>query len=348
MKDVEINGRKLGPGHPCFIIAEAGVNHNGSMETARRLIDVAVNARADAVKFQTFNAERLATHHAPKAAYQRQNSGPESQYEMLRRLELTEEAHRELFDYCRTQGILFMSTPFDEQSADFLDELGVPVFKIPSGELTNLPFLAHVARKSKPMIVSTGMATISEVEMAVQTIRRAGNDRIILLHCVSNYPAAAAEINLRAMLTMQMAFGVPVGYSDHTQGIAVALGSIALGAAVVEKHFTLNRSMPGPDHQASLEPQELTQLVEGIRAVTAALGDGRKEPTLSELSIAAVARRSIVATRPILTGTILTEEMIALRRPGTGLPPLMRDYVLGRRARQDIESGALLTLEVLE
>lgn len=345
---IDIAGHKVGVGRSCFIVAEAGVNHNGSLEMARRLVDVAVRAGVNAVKFQTFKAERLVTGDAPKAKYQMETTGAvESQYEMLRRLELSSETHRNLMAYCQQQGLLFMSTPFDEESADFLAGLGMVVFKIPSGEITNLPFLAHVARKGKPMIVSTGMANLGEVEAAVKTIENAGNQDLVLLHCVSYYPADPADVNLYAMRTMATAFGVPVGYSDHTLGIEVALAAVALGACVIEKHFTLDRSLPGPDHRASLEPDELAALVQGIRTVEAALGHGRKEPAISEMDTAAVARKSLVAARDIPAGTALSEELIAVKRPGTGLPPAMRPYLVGRAVRVSIPAGALLKLEML-
>ena len=347
-KLLEFAGRKVGPGLPCFVIAEAGVNHNGDVEIARQLVDVALQAGADAVKFQTFKAERLAMPTAPKAEYQLQTTGAtESQCEMLRRLELSAEAHRNVMAYCRKEGILFMSSPFDEESADFLAELGVAVFKIPSGEITNLPFLAHLARKGKPLIVSTGMSYLGEVETAVRTLEQTGNRDFVLLHCVSNYPARPSDINLRAMQTMAAAFGAPVGYSDHTTGIEVALAAVALGACVVEKHFTLDRTLPGPDHQASLEPDELAALVRGIRTVEAALGHGRKEPAASEANTLAVARKSLVAARDIPPGTALTEDLIAVKRPGTGLPPAMKPYLVGRTAREAIPAGTLLGLEML-
>jgi N-acetylneuraminate synthase len=346
---VEIAGRMIGPGYPCFIIAEAGVNHNGSLEMARQLVDVAAKAGANAVKFQTFRADRVATPNAAKADYQlRTTASSESQLEMLRRLELPQQAHRALAESCHQRGILFMSTPFDEESANFLAELGVPAFKIPSGEITNLPFLAHVAHKGKPMVVSTGMSHLAEVAETVRVIRDAGNGQIVLLHCVSDYPADPKEANLRAMLTMAEAFGVPVGYSDHTPGIEVALAAVALGACVIEKHFTLSRSLPGPDHQASLEPQELAALVQGIRRVEAALGHGRKEPTPSEADTAAVARRSLVAARDISIGKTLTPELIAIKRPGTGLPPALINQVIGRIAARDIPAGTVLRLEMLK
>jgi len=345
---IDIAGRKVGPDQPCFIVAEAGVNHNGRLEMARQLVDVAAQAGADAVKFQTFKAEKVISPQAPKAAYQLQTTDTsESQLDMVKRLELSFDAFRELYAYCQDKDILFMSTPFDEESADFLADLGVAVFKIPSGEITNLPFLAHVARKGRPMIVSTGMSYLGEVEAAVRIIEEAGNHDFVLLHCVSNYPADPADVNLRAMHTLAMAFGVPIGYSDHTPGVEVALAAVALGACVIEKHFTLDRSLPGPDHQASLEPAELTALVRGIRTVAAALGHRRKEPAASEANTAAVARRSLVAARGIPVGTKLTEKLIAIKRPGTGLPPALRPYLVGRTVRVTVPAGTLLTLEML-
>lgn len=339
--------RAVGIGDPCFIIAEAGVNHNGDLNIAHRLIDVAAEAGADAVKFQTFVAERLVTSAAPKAEYQLQSTdAAESQFDMLKRLELSEQMHRELIAYCHERKIIFLSTPFDEENADLLDALNVPAFKIPSGEITNTLFLNHVARKAKPMIVSTGMASLGEVESAVRVITATGNTQIVLLHCVSNYPANPADINLRAMQTMARAFGVPVGYSDHTPGIEVALAAVALGACIVEKHFTLDRNLPGPDHQASAEPAELAALVRGIRIVEAALGGGRKQPAATEANTAAVARRSLVAACDIPAGAVITETMIALKRPGTGLPPAMCEYLIGRVACASIRAGSLLTLDM--
>ena len=348
MKDLEIAGRKLGSGYPCFIIAEAGVNHNGDVEMAKQLVDVAVEAGADAVKFQSGNPEKLASAIAPKAEYQLQTTDEsESQLDMIRRLVLSAEEHYELQAYCQVGGIPFMSSPFDEESADLLADMNVPVFKIPSGEITNLPFLAHVARKGKPMIVSTSMAFLSEVETAVRTIEEAGNREFTLLHCVSNYPADPADANLLAMRTMSTAFGVPVGYSDHTPGIEVAIAAVVLGACVIEKHLTLDRNMPGPDHRASLEPDEFAAMVRGIRTAEAALGHGRKEPVASEANTASVARKSLIAERDIPAGTTLTEELIAIKRPGTGLPPAMRPYLIGRTVRTPIPAGALITLDML-
>ena len=345
---VEIANRKIGPGQPCFIIAEAGVNHNGELSLAKRLIDVAVEAKADAVKFQTFQAAHLASTTAPKASYQlRAANGNESQRAMLKRLELSPRAHRQLADCCRRRGILFLSTPFDQTSADLLEGLAVPAFKIASGELTNLPLLSYVARKGTPLLVSTGMATLEEVREAVETIRALNHAGLVLLHCVSAYPAPAADMNLRAMQTLRETFRVPVGLSDHTLGIEVALAAVALGACVIEKHITLSRTLEGPDQRASLEPHEWIALVKGIRIVEAALGDGRKQPAPSERNVAEVARRSLVANRLIPAGTRLTEACIAIKRPGTGLAPALRSQLVGTLAKRDIAEGTLLTWEML-
>jgi N,N'-diacetyllegionaminate synthase len=346
---IEVTGRKIGPGHPCFIIAEAGVNHNGSLDMARQLVAAAAQAGADAVKFQTFKAANVVSPAAPKADYQvATTGGGDSQLEMVKRLELPFEAFRELFAYAQEKGIIFLSTPFDEESADFLYDLGVSAFKIASGEITNLPFLAHVARKGKPMIVSTGMSRLPEVETAVEAIENAGNYDIVLLHCVSNYPADPADVNLRAMKTLYDAFGFPVGYSDHTLGIEVPLAAVAMGACIVEKHFTLDRALPGPDHRASLEPQEFAAMVRGIRIVEAAMGHGRKEPAASEAGIADVARRSLFAACDIPAGASLSEEMIAILRPGTGLPPSMKSTLKGRIARIAIPAGTALKEDMFE
>jgi len=348
VKPIQIAGRLVGPGQPCFIIAEAGVSHNGDLKMARQLVDVAAEAGADAVKFQTFKAERLVTTGAPKADYQVVTTGTdESQLDMLRRLELSDEDQKVLFKYCEDQGITCLSTPFDEISADFLDSLGVPAFKVPSGELTNLPLLAHIATKGMPMIISTGMATLDEVELAVAVARENGNDQLVLLHCVSCYPAKASDVNLRALATMENAFSVPVGYSDHTLGIEVSLAAVALGACIIEKHVTMDRLLPGPDHHMSLEPTEFDAMVRGIRIVEQALGTGQKVPTITEANVASVARKSLVAAVPIAAGSILTDDLIRIKRPGTGLPPSAKGNIIGRRARTDIPAGALLKLEML-
>ena len=336
---IKIAGRRIGRGHPCFVVAEAGVNHNGSLKLAKRLADAAKEAGADAVKFQVFKAENLVSPRAPKAKYQ---------LEMLRRLELSYESFRRLHAYCRRKRILFLASPFDDEAIDFLDELDVAAFKVPSGEITNLPFLQKIAKKRKPMIVSTGMSSLKEVEAAVKSIRKAGNDAMILLHCVSSYPASPNDVNLRAMETLKKTFGLPVGFSDHTQGIEVALAAVALGACVIEKHFTLDRSLPGPDHRVSIEPKEFKALVEGIRKVEMSMGDGWKEPRASEAGTATAARKSLVAARDIEAGTVLTKDLMVAKRPGTGLSPAMRPRLIGRKARREIRVGTLFSLEMLK
>jgi N,N'-diacetyllegionaminate synthase len=349
MKNVSIAKRVIGEDTPCFVIAEAGVNHNGDLALARSLIDAAVLARADAVKFQTYRTERLVAANASKADYQKRTTGGgESQAVMLKKLELSFDAFRELAGYCRERGILFLSTPFDEESADFLFELGVPAFKIGSGELTNLPFMQHVALKGLPMIVSTGMADLSDVEAAVLALRRAGNSQIILLHCVSAYPADPATVNLRAMRALARQFNVPVGFSDHTRGVEVAVGAAALGACVLEKHFTLDRRLPGPDHAASLDPRELAEMVNAVRTVQAALGNGIKQPVEAERDVALASRRSLVAARAIRAGAKLAADDVQMRRPGTGLSPSRLCELAGRTVRVDIPSGSQLKLEMFE
>ena len=346
MKHIEIGTHKIGPDRPCFVIAEAGVNHNGDSGTALALVDAASRAGADAVKFQSFIAEKMISPVAPKAAYQQQTTrADESQLDMVKRLEMSADLHRTLQAHCKDKGILFLSTPFDEDSADLLEQMDVPMFKVPSGEITNLDFIRYLASKGRPLLMSTGMASLGEVETAVKAVEQTGNESLGLLHCVSNYPADPADANLRAMKLMWDAFGLPVGYSDHTLGIEVALAAVALGACVIEKHFTLDRTLPGPDHKASLEPQELAAMVRGIRTVESALGSGRKQPSASEVAIAAVARKSLVAAKDIAAGTMLTGDMIAVKRPGTGLAPSFKPIVLGRRAVRNIPAGALLSWE---
>ena len=331
-----------------FVIAEAGVNHNGDPALARALVDVAVAARADAIKFQTFNVDRLLTRGAAKADYQRRATGNEqSQYEMLARLELSPADHEMLFAYCARQGIEFMSTPFDPESARFLKALGVRRLKISSGDVTNLPMLEVVGTLGLPVVLSTGMADMAEVSAAVATLRAAGADDLVVLQCVSNYPADPALTNLRVMDTLARAFGTPVGLSDHSTGLTVAIAAVARGAACIEKHFTLDRSLPGPDHQASLLPDELRALVAAIRDVEAALGDGIKRPAPSELPVRDVARKSLVAARDLPTGAVLTREDLDVLRPGTGLSPAALPTVVGRRTARAIPHHTPITEEML-
>jgi N,N'-diacetyllegionaminate synthase len=334
-------GHPIGADAPCLIIAEAGVNHNGDPDLARQLIDVAADSGADAVKFQTFQAQKVAAVEAEKADYQKASSAAgESQLDMLRRLELSPQNHRDLMAYAAERQVLFLSTPFDEDSADLLDELGLPLFKIPSGDLTNLPLLMHIARKGKPIILSTGMATLSEVDVAVRILWEYGCSDLAILHCVSNYPADPANSNLRAMCTMAHAFGVPVGWSDHTLGIEVSLAAVAMGASVIEKHFTLDRTLPGPDHAASLSPEELKALVAGIRTVESALGNGRKVPAPSENATAKVARRSLYFRTALdADHRIEADDLIALRPEG-GIPPALMPQIVGRRLKAGVADGS--------
>jgi N,N'-diacetyllegionaminate synthase len=332
-----------------FIIAECGVNHNGSLETAIDLVDAAVAAGADAVKFQTFRSDALATASAPKAPYQQDTTGAgEAQLDMLRRLELSEEAHRRLADHGAARGIEFMSTPFDEGSCDLLGRIGVRRFKVGSGDLTNLPFLRYVASRGLPVILSTGMATLAEVELAIATVRNAGNEAIAILHCVTEYPAPVSEINLRAIGTLKCAFGIPVGYSDHTLGNEASVAAVALGALIIEKHLTLDKSMPGPDHRASADPGEFRSLVTMVRNVSAALGDGIKRPAASEMKNRDIARRSVVAASALKAGTRLSRDLIAIKRPATGIQPADLEKVLGLALMVDVETDTPISWEMLK
>lgn len=330
-----------------LIIAEVGVNHNGDLELARQLIDAAAEAGADLVKFQTFNADRQVTRTAGKAAYQtRTTDSNESQHEMLRRLELTPERHRELIAHCTARDIGFFSTGFDIESVDLLVSLGQNHFKIPSGEITNLPYLRHIGRLGKPVIFSTGMATMGEVEAVIDVLEQAGTSRtnMTALHCTTEYPTPMAEVNLRAMQSIHAAFGVAVGYSDHTTGIEVAIAAAAMGASVIEKHFTLDRNLPGPDHKASLEPEELKAMVVAIRNIEIALGDGIKRLTPSEARNKPVARKSLVASQAIKAGEFFSAQNITAKRPGTGISPMLWDEVIGRTAPHDFSTDELIEL----
>jgi len=331
-----------------LIIAEAGVNHNGDMSLAKELIAAAAEAGADLVKFQTFIAANIISRSAPKAEYQKGATDPqESQQEMVRKLELTRENHLELIAECQKQGIGFFSTAFDKDSIDLLEELGgADVVKVPSGELTNLPYLRYLTRHGKHVLLSTGMADLGEIEAAINVVEQAGTprDRITVLHCTTEYPTPMEDVNLRAMANIGKAFGVAVGYSDHTPGIEVPIAAVALGATVIEKHFTLDRNLPGPDHQASLEPHELKAMVEGIRNIEKALGDGIKRPSPSELKNKPIARKSLVAARPIKAGEPFSEENMMAKRPGTGISPMQWDEVIGRRAPRDFSEDELIEL----
>lgn len=327
-----------------FVIAEAGVNHNGDLEMARRLIAAGAEAGADAVKFQTFRAGEIASPEAAPAEYQMRNRGTpaESQLDLLRPLELGRDAHFQLANYAKEKGIVFLSSPFDPQSADLLEEVGVPLYKLGSGEITNVPLLRHVARKGKPVILSTGMATLDEVRYAVDIMRVEGNRDLVLMHCVTEYPAPPAEVNLRAIATMATTFGLPVGYSDHTEGNQIAWAATALGACCIEKHFTLSRALEGPDHAASAEPDEIKALVSGIRSIELALGDGIKRPAPCELANRRLVRRSVFAAQEIPAGSVLTAALLACQRPGTGIPSERLDDLMGRQATRTFRAGEML------
>jgi len=346
---IKIGNRTIGEGKPCFIIAEAGVNHNGDINLAKKLIDLAKDAGADAVKFQTFTAEEVVIKGTEKANYQKVTTGTEeSQFEMLKKLELTQRDFEQLFTYARGKGVVLLSSAFDNRSVDLLDNLGVPAIKVASGEITNSPLLKHIARKKRPIILSTGMATLDEVEEALEVIRKEGAREIVLLHCVSCYPAKIEDVNLKAMETLRTTFKLPVGLSDHTPGITASIAAVALGACIIEKHFTLDKSLPGPDHRASLEPGELKQMVTAIREVEKAMGNGVKRPTEEEEENKKVARRSIVARVDIPLGAIITEEMLDVKRPGGGLEPKYMDIILSRKTKVNIIKNKPITWEMLD
>lgn len=347
---ITIDNRQVGVGQPVFIIAEAGVNHNGDLALAKKLIDVAAESGADAIKFQTFKSELLVTEEAPQAEYQVQNTGKkESQLAMLKRLELPRAWHPELQTYAKEKKLMFLSTPFSEDDADFLDSINVPAFKIPSGELTNIPYLRHIALKGKPMIVSTGMANLDEVLEAVETIRSSGNEQIVVLHSTSNYPPSLGSLNLKAITTLEeklSKWNIPIGYSDNgSPGVLADVIAATLGACVVEKHFTLDKGMEGPDHKASLDPSELKSMVQAIRDTAVMMGTGEKNPAPEEKSIADVARKSVVAGRDIAEGEVITQEDLTTRRPGTGLAPKEIYMIIGKKASRKIVRGTLLSRE---
>ena len=329
-----------------LIIAEAGVNHNGSIETAGQLIETAADAGADLVKFQTFSADRLVTGTASKADYQLETTSTrESQHEMIRKLELSREMHEELIAHCKKCGVGFFSTGFDPQSVDLLAELGLDRFKIPSGEITNLPYLRHIGQYGKPVILSTGMARLGEIEAALEVLEASGTprERVTVLHCNTEYPTPMADVNLKAMLAIRDALGVQVGYSDHTLGIEVPIAAVAMGATVIEKHFTLDRNLPGPDHRASLEPDELKAMVQAIRNIELALsGDGLKRPSPSESKNLEIARKSLVALVPIKAGEPFTEANLGVKRPGSGISPMRWDDFIGRPANRDYQADELI------
>ena len=329
-----------------FIIAEAGVNHNGDIEIAKKMIDAASAAGADAVKFQTFKAERIVSINAPKAEYQIENTNnTESQYQMLKKLEIDKETHLELMEYCREKKIMFLSTPFDIDSVHMLVELGIEIIKIPSGEITNLPYLREVARQKKKVILSTGMSNMQEVKDAVGILRQNGAEDITVLHCNTQYPTPMEDVNLRAMISMREELKLPVGYSDHTQGIEIPIAAVAMGATVIEKHFTLDKTMEGPDHKASLEPEELREMVKTIRNIEKALGNGVKTLSESEKYNLPIARKSIVAACAIKKGDFYTEQNITTKRPGNGISPVKWEQVIGKIANRDYKEDEMIENE---
>ena len=339
-----VAGRPVGDGR-CFVIAEAGVNHNGDMALAHLLVDAAAAAGADAVKFQTFRADRLAAPAAPTAEYQRRNAGATDQRAMLAALELSEADHVALIAHCREAGIVFLSSAFDHDSIDLLDRLGVAAFKVPSPDCVNTPYLRRLAGLGRPVILSTGMCDMQDVGLGVNTLRAGGCEAIALLHCTSCYPAPDDELHLAAMRPMGECFGLPVGYSDHSEGVAVSIAAVALGAAVIEKHLTLDRTLPGPDHVASIEPDDFAALVRGVRQVERATGRPEKRPQPSERDTRVAARRSVAAARPLAAGARLQAEDAVILRPGGGYPPDALKYLLGRRLARDVAAGALLAPE---
>lgn len=331
-----------------LIIAEAGVNHNGSMEIAKKLIEAAANAGVDYVKFQTFNADKLVSKNAKKADYQQKNmlESDDSQYAMLKKLELSQAQHLELIDYCNEKGIKFFSTAFDLDSIDFLETLKLGLWKVPSGEITNYPYLKRIALKHEPVILSTGMCEMEDIESAIAVFLKFGlnKEQITILHCNTEYPTSMEDVNLKAMKTIADKFGIKVGYSDHTLGIEVPIAAVALGACIIEKHFTLNRNMDGPDHKASLEPDELNAMVKAIRNIEKAIGSGEKKVSLSEQKNIAVARKSIVAATEICEGELFTEENLTVKRPGTGISPMLWDSVVGNTAKKSYKPDDLIEL----
>jgi len=334
-----------------LIIAEAGVNHNGSIELAKKLIDVAAEAGVDYVKFQTFKAEKLVSKSAKKADYQIKNTGKDDgQFDMIKKLELDEEKHHILIDYCNQKGIKFLSTAFDHDSVDLLDKIGNDLYKIPSGEITNKPFLQKIALKKKPIILSTGMSDLGEVEDALNVLYESGldNTEVTILHCNTEYPTPMEDVNLNAMNTIAEAFKVNVGYSDHTLGIEVPIAAVALGAVCIEKHFTLDRNMEGPDHRASLEPDELKEMVRCIRNIESALGNGVKKPSKSEIKNIEIARKSIHAAKDMAVGHIIKEEDLIMKRPGDGISPMDIHLVLNRRLKRDLVEDSLITFNDIQ
>ncbi|MEE4016080.1 N-acetylneuraminate synthase [Roseibium sp. FZY0029] len=344
----EIGGRKVGPSQPCFVIAEIGVNHNGDETMAKKLIDAAKIAGADAVKFQTFLADKLVTKTASSAKYQKDNTGISNQNDLLRPMELNEAAHKRLLQYCKEVGIIFLSSPFDTESVDLLSKLDVPAIKVPSPDCVSDSFLRHIGKTRKPVILSTGMCDLREVLHGAQILQDAGAECIALLHCTSCYPAPLDQVHLRAISTMGTATGLQIGYSDHTEGNAVSIAAVALGATIIEKHITLDKGLPGPDHRASIEPHEFACMVRDIRAVEQAMGGTAKEPQECEQSSRELARRSIATRNALYPGQVISENDLILLRPGTGISPSLETSIIGRKIKRPVGAYTLLSLDDLE
>lgn len=341
MNKILIGNKAIGKGSPSLIIAEVGVNHNGSKELAKKLINASMDAGADSVKFQTFKAEEIVTKNAEKAGYQKETTTGKSQYEMIKKLELSDNDFKELAEYTAELGIILLSSPFDLKSVDLLEEIGVPAFKISSGELTNFQLIDYVVKKDKPIILSTGMAKMGEIEEVVNLYREKVPN-LILMHSVTSYPAYSKDVNLKVIETLRNTFNLPVGYSDHTLGIEMPIAAVALGSCVIEKHFTLDRNLKGPDHKASLEPMEFKNMVHAIRNVEAGMGNGIKKLTIEEKKIKKIVRKSIIAKVDLPKGTILTEEMLTIKRPGTGIEPKFFNSLIGKTTNSKIKKDELL------
>jgi N-acetylneuraminate synthase/N,N'-diacetyllegionaminate synthase len=348
MKPIKILNKLIGEKQPIFIIAEAGVNHNGKLDLAKKLVDIAIDAGADAVKFQTFKVENLVTPNLESADYVKKNIGKDlRQQEMIKYLELNYNDFKKLKNYCDKKEIIFLSTPHTFDAIDFLDDL-VPLYKFGSGDITNIPAFKHAAKKGKPIILSTGMSTLSEIKVAIKAIKSERNEHIIALHCTTNYPCQFEDVNLRAMITMKRELDCLVGYSDHTMGITASIMAASLGAVVLEKHFTIDRNLSGPDHKASLEPDELACMIKEIRNVEKILGSCDKKPTKSEERIMKIVRKSIIANKEIEKGSIIKEDMIIIKRPGTGLKPIYIDKIVGRKAKRKIDKDELFQLDMVK
>lgn len=349
--EIEISGKKIGDGHPVFFIAEAGVNHNGSIELGKKLIDVAIDAGANAVKFQTFKTENIIIPDAPKSTYHVETTGSDSAqtwFELLKTQEMSKNMHMDLIKHCSAKGIIFLSTPYDEESADLLDELKVPAFKIASTDTSNIPLLRYIARKGLPMIISSAMATMEELEDAVFAVRDEGLEEVAVLQCTGNYPAKLSDSNLRVIQTYREKLHCIVGYSDHTPDLINPVAATAMGAKIFEKHFTIDKSLPGPDHRMSLDPEELKQTVKAIRDTELALGSSEKQVLEGEKENRAKLRKSLIANTDINKNQIIHKEMIAIKRPGSGIPPADMETILGKRARNDIPSGTVLSFEMID